>query len=64
LSEAVLISPIISERLQMDPMNREFDFKSDKIEMKQFSAFLDFIRNREECIFQEKMKLEFFQSAK
>jgi hypothetical protein len=51
LSEAVLISPIISERLKTDPTTREFDFGNDEIEMKQLSVFVDFIRNRNECIF-------------
>jgi hypothetical protein len=53
LSEAVLISPIISERLKTDPMNREFYIESDEIEieMKQFSVFIDIIRNRNEWIF-------------
>jgi hypothetical protein len=51
LSEAVLISPIISECLKTDPMNRECNFGSDKIEMKQLSIFVDFIRNRNEWNF-------------
>jgi hypothetical protein len=46
--EAVLISPIISERLKTDPENHEFHIESDETEMKQFSTFVDFIRNREE----------------
>jgi hypothetical protein len=48
LAEAVLISPIISERLKADPANHVFHFPTTVIESKQFSAFLDLIRNREE----------------
>jgi hypothetical protein len=48
LLEAVLICPIISERLKIDPTNHFFNFESANIEMKQFSTFIDFIRNREE----------------
>jgi hypothetical protein len=51
LSEAVSISPLISERLKIDPMNRKFSFGSDEIEMKQLSVFIDFIRNRNEWTF-------------
>jgi hypothetical protein len=48
LFEAVVISPIISERSKADPTNHSFSVESDEIEMKQFSAFIDFIRNRDE----------------
>jgi hypothetical protein len=48
---AVLISPILSERLKTDPPNHEFNLESDEIKMKQFSSFVDFIRNREEFNF-------------
>jgi hypothetical protein len=51
LFEAVLISPMISERLKTDPMNHCFDVESDEIKMKQFSIFIDLIRNREEFKF-------------
>jgi hypothetical protein len=47
LFEAVLISPIISERLKTDPLNHFFNIESDELEMKQFSSFVDFILNRE-----------------
>jgi hypothetical protein len=51
LFEAVLISPIISERLKTDPLNHFFNAENDELEMKQFSSFVDFIRNREENTF-------------
>jgi hypothetical protein len=57
LSEAVLISPIISERLKTDPTNHEFYFGSDEIEMKQFSGFIVLIRNRNECIFSREAEI-------
>jgi hypothetical protein len=64
LSEAVLISPIISERLKTDPMNRQFDFVNSDIEMKHFSAFLELIRNREEIIFSREDELGFLSICK
>jgi hypothetical protein len=54
LFEAVLISPIISERLKTDPTNHVFHIESDEIEMKQFSAFVNFIRDREQFKLSEK----------
>jgi hypothetical protein len=48
LFEAVLISPIILERFKIDPTNHFFHVESDEIEMKQFSSFVDFIRDRED----------------
>jgi hypothetical protein len=66
LSEAVLISPIISERLKADPMNREFDFGSDELEfeMKEFSSFLDLVRNRDEGIFSREDEMKILSMSK
>jgi hypothetical protein len=46
LFEAVLISPINSERLKIDLINRFFNAESDEIETKHLSTLLNFIRNR------------------
>jgi hypothetical protein len=64
LSEAVLISPIISERLKIAPMNREFNFENDNLEMKQFSAFVDFIHRKEVCNVSEEDEIEFLTICK
>jgi hypothetical protein len=64
LCEAVLISPIISERLKIDPMNREFSIESDEIEMKQFLTFVDFIRTREEYNFSREEELAILSICK
>jgi hypothetical protein len=56
LAEAILISPIISERLKSDPTNREFCFPTDELEPKQFSIFLDFIRCRDSVKFSRKLE--------
>jgi hypothetical protein len=64
LSEAVLISPIPCERLKTDPMNREFCFGSDSIEKKQFSVFLNLIRNREESHFSRENEKRFLPICK
>jgi hypothetical protein len=64
LSEAVLLSPLISERLKTDPMNREFKFENDELEMKQFCDFLQFIHNREECKFSSEDRKTFLLVCK
>jgi hypothetical protein len=48
ISEAVFISPIISESLKSDPSKKEFDFLSDEIETKDFSSLINLIHSREE----------------
>jgi hypothetical protein len=64
LFEAVLISPIISQRLKTDPTNHAFNIESEEIEMKQFSAFINFIRNREECHFSKEDEIAILSICK
>jgi hypothetical protein len=56
LAEAIIISPIISERLKSDPTNREFCFLTDELEPKQFSIFPDFIPCRDSIKFSGKLE--------
>jgi hypothetical protein len=52
-----LISLIISERWKTDPMNREFDFESNKSEIQQLPAFFDCILNRDVCNFSRESEI-------
>jgi hypothetical protein len=66
LSEAILISPMISERLKTDPTNREFEIEieNDEVEMKQFSNFVELIRDREQYVFRRENELIFLSICK
>jgi hypothetical protein len=64
LAEAVLISPMISERLKSDPTNRQFDFGRDEFDSNIFSIFLDLIRCRSEFEFSHEHELVFLSVCK
>jgi hypothetical protein len=46
IAEAVLISPTIHQRLQFCPEIRTFRIDDDKLTLKYFSRFLDFVHSR------------------
>jgi hypothetical protein len=66
IAEAVLISPIIFEKLKMNPMDPTFSFVSDEISPKQLEQFLALIRdhNCESHNFSMKDELDFLSVCK
>jgi hypothetical protein len=64
LAKAVLISPIISERLKSDPTNRIFHFESEEVSPQIFSAFIEMIASREKCVIDGEQALGFLSISK